>query len=79
MTDDLLDAIFAPLPADEEWKPLDSTLRNHHRRTTRGTRVTLITLNRPQALNALNSQVLEDLIAGLRRLSRPTAASAARC
>src|SRR3546814_13973044 len=29
---------------------------------TRGA-VTLVTLNRPQALNALNSQVLEDLIA----------------
>ena len=30
--------------------------------------VTLITLNRPQALNALNSAVLNELIACLRRL-----------
>ena len=30
--------------------------------------VTLVTLNRPQALNALNSEVLKDLIAGLRGL-----------
>src|SRR3546814_15982943 len=28
-------------------------------------RITLITLNRPQALNALNAQVLDDLLAAL--------------
>ena len=31
--------------------------------------VTLLTINRPQALNALNSKVLEELIGRLRRLS----------
>jgi enoyl-CoA hydratase len=44
-------------------------LRNHHRRSRFFMRfqggpraVTLLTINRPQALNALNSQVLEELI-----------------
>ncbi len=31
-------------------------------------RVTLITLNRPQALNALNKQVLDDLLAAMAAL-----------
>ena len=39
--------------------------------------VTLITLNRPQALNALNTQVLEELILAFARL-RPTPRSGVR-
>ena len=35
--------------------------------------VTLITLNRPQALNALNSQVLNDLIGAFAAFGKRTA------
>lgn len=39
--------------------------------------VTLVTLNRPQALNALNSGVLDDLIAAFAAFGKPMTASAA--
>ena len=38
--------------------------------------VTLVTLNRPQALNALNSAVLKELIAAFAAHSSPSAAPA---
>ena len=41
--------------------------------------VTLITLNRPQALNALNNQVLGELIAACAGVRRRSERRAARC
>ena len=40
--------------------------------------VTLVTFNRPQALNALNSEVLKELIDAF-QLMTPTTASTASC
>ena len=41
--------------------------------------VGLIRLNRPHALNALSSALIEDLNVGARRPSRPTPPSARSC
>ena len=66
VTDEMLDVLFAPLPAERsvDAVPGDRSMSEY---TTilveqRGA-VTLVTLNRPQALNALNSEVLKELIA----------------
>ena len=71
VTDEMLDVLFAPLPETEAWTPFPETQRMSEYNTIlveqRGA-VTLVTLNRPQALNALNSEVLKELIAGLRRI-----------
>jgi enoyl-CoA hydratase len=40
--------------------------------------VTLVTLNRPQALNALNSQILAELLAAMKARSTPIRRRAAQ-
>jgi enoyl-CoA hydratase len=70
--DEMLDVLFAPLrPNTEAWTPfpeLDAGSMSEYDTILveqRGA-VTLVTLNRPQALNALNSEVLKELIDAFR-------------
>ena len=65
VTEEMLDVLFAPLPGSREMVavPGDSSMSEYNTILVeqRGA-VTLVTLNRPQALNALNSEVLKELI-----------------
>ena len=72
VTDEMLDVLFAPLPASRRMDTLSRRPRRMSDYNTiliekRGA-VTLVTLNRPQALNALNSEVLKELIEAVRGL-----------
>jgi enoyl-CoA hydratase/carnithine racemase len=70
--DSTVDELFADLPPGDEWTPVSGGQMSKYETILVEQReaVTLITLNRPQALNALNSQVLRELIAAFGGLTR---------